>query len=83
LATGHTRAYPWLRLPVVDHNGDIAPHRGVTAVPGCFTIGMRHQTRRRSTFIDGVRFDAAEIAARLEPAALAAGRVREFVDLAS
>jgi putative flavoprotein involved in K+ transport len=82
-ATGFARAYPWLRLPVFDHRGEIAHHRGVTTVPGCFTIGMQFQTRRRSTFIDGVRFDAAEIAARLDCPASAPARAREYADLAS
>lgn len=65
-ATGYRRTYPWLHLPVFDRHGDIAQHRGVTAVPGCYTMGMQFQSRRRSTFIDGVRFDAAEIASRLQ-----------------
>jgi putative flavoprotein involved in K+ transport len=64
-ATGFRRSYPWLHLPVFDHRGEIVHHRGVTMLPGCYTMGMRFQSRRRSTFIDGVRFDAAEIAAHL------------------
>ncbi|MEO8693752.1 MAG: NAD(P)-binding domain-containing protein [Acidimicrobiales bacterium] len=64
-ATGYRRSYPWLHLPVFDHRGEIRHHRGVTMLPGCYTMGMRFQSRRRSTFIDGVRFDAAEIAAHL------------------
>ncbi|HUP75197.1 MAG TPA: NAD(P)-binding domain-containing protein [Acidimicrobiales bacterium] len=64
-ATGFTRSYPWLHLPVFDRRGEIAQRRGVTALAGCYTMGMRFQTRRRSTFIDGARFDAAEIASHL------------------
>jgi putative flavoprotein involved in K+ transport len=64
-ATGFRRSYPWLHLPVFDHRGEIVHHRGVTMLPGCYTMGMRFQSRRRSTFIDGVRFDAAEIATHL------------------
>jgi len=64
-ATGFARSYPWLHLPVFDRRGEISQQRGVTALPGCYTMGMRFQTRRRSTFIDGVRFDAAEIASHL------------------
>jgi putative flavoprotein involved in K+ transport len=64
-ATGFSRSYPWLHLPVFDRRGEISHRRGVTALPGCYTMGMRFQTRRRSTFIDGVRFDAAEIASHL------------------
>lgn len=64
-ATGFARSYPWLHLPVFDHRGEIAHRRGITSLPGCYTMGMRFQTRRRSTFVDGVRFDAAEIASHL------------------
>jgi putative flavoprotein involved in K+ transport len=64
-ATGFERSYPWLHLPVFDRRGEISQYRGVTALPGCYTMGMRFQTRRRSTFIDGVRFDAAEVASHL------------------
>jgi putative flavoprotein involved in K+ transport len=64
-ATGFSRSYPWLHLPVFDRRGEISHHRGVTVLPGCYTMGMRFQTRRGSTFIDGVRFDAAEIARHL------------------
>jgi putative flavoprotein involved in K+ transport len=81
-ATGFTRSYPWLHLPVFDQRGEIAHCRGVTSLPGCYTMGMRFQTRRRSTFVDGVRFDAAEIASHL----LGAERhrdVRALVGIAS
>jgi putative flavoprotein involved in K+ transport len=64
-ASGFARSYPGLHLPVFDRRGEISHRRGVTALDGCYTMGMRFQTRRRSTFIDGVRFDAAEIASHL------------------
>jgi putative flavoprotein involved in K+ transport len=68
-ATGYRRAYPWLRLPVLDRRGDIAHDGGVTASPGVYVLGMQFQRRRNSNFIDGVgkdaRYLAAEIAAHL------------------
>lgn len=64
-ATGYRRRYPWLDVPVLDGKGEIRHNRGVTDVPGLYVMGMRFQSRRRSTFIDGVRFDAAHVAAHL------------------
>jgi putative flavoprotein involved in K+ transport len=58
-ATGYRRDYPWLQLPVLDAAGEIRHVRGHTAAPGLHVVGMRRQTRRSSTFLDGVRHDAA------------------------
>jgi putative flavoprotein involved in K+ transport len=64
-ATGHRRAYPWLALPVLDAAGEIRHRHGVTPVPGLYVLGQRFQHRRRSSFIDGVGQDAAEVADHL------------------
>jgi putative flavoprotein involved in K+ transport len=64
-ATGYRRSYPWLKVPVLDEKGEIAHRRGVTDVPGLYTLGRRLQTRRSSHFIGGVGADAAELAARI------------------
>jgi putative flavoprotein involved in K+ transport len=58
-ATGYRRAYPWLHVPVLDAAGEIRHVRGHTPAPGLHVVGMRRQTRRSSTFLDGVRHDAA------------------------
>lgn len=58
-ATGYRRRYPWLHLPVLDTAGDIRHAAGRTALPGLMVVGMRWQSRRNSTFLDGVRHDAA------------------------
>jgi putative flavoprotein involved in K+ transport len=73
-ATGHRRSYPWLHLPVAGPTGDIIHDRGVTAIPGLYVVGMGFQSRRRSTFVDGVRFDAAHVVAHLagQPSAVLA-----------
>jgi putative flavoprotein involved in K+ transport len=60
-ATGHRPHFPWLDVPVFDHCGAIDHHLGVTAAPGLYVVGMRWQTRRSSTFIDGVRHDASAV----------------------
>jgi putative flavoprotein involved in K+ transport len=64
-ATGFRRSYPWLHVPVIGPDGDIRHHRGATRVPGLQVIGMRHQTCRRSTYLDGVGADAGVVAARI------------------
>lgn len=61
-ATGFRRAYPWLRVAVLDEAGEIRQRRGVTPVPGLYVLGLRFQHRRNSSFIDGVRHDAGFIA---------------------
>jgi putative flavoprotein involved in K+ transport len=58
-ATGFRPSYPWLAVPALDPDGRIRHRRGVTAVPGLYAIGLRFQSRRNSTFIDGARHDAA------------------------
>jgi putative flavoprotein involved in K+ transport len=65
-ATGFRRAYPWLHVPVLDGSGEIIHDHGITPVPGLFTAGMRFQSGRRSTFIDGARIDAPTIASAIE-----------------
>ena len=56
-AIGHRRAYPWLRLPVLDERGEIRQRHGITPVPGLFVLatgfsptgaraGMRRRPRR-------------------------------------
>ncbi len=64
-ATGYRRAYPWLHLPVVDRCGDVRHRGGATPVPGLYVLGMRWQSRRSSSFLDGVRFDAVTVAGRV------------------
>jgi putative flavoprotein involved in K+ transport len=64
-ATGYRPWYPWLRVPVLDPDGRLHHHRGVTPAPGLFAIGLRFQHRRNATFIDGARHDAAYVADRI------------------
>lgn len=68
-ATGYRRAYPWLRVPVLDARGEIRHQAGVTPYPGLYVLGLNFQRRRHSSFIDGVgsdaRFLAQHIAAHL------------------
>jgi putative flavoprotein involved in K+ transport len=61
-ATGYRRAYPWLRVPVLDGRGEIDHQGGVTRHPGLYVIGLNFQRRRNSSFIDGVGDDARFLA---------------------
>lgn len=73
-ATGHRPSFPWLHVPVLDGAGAIRHRGGVTPVPGLYAVGMRWQSTRRSTYIDGARHDAAAVVDHLRgrrPAAAA------------
>jgi len=61
-ATGFTRPYPWLHVPVLDQRGEITQRRGITPHAGLYVLGQRFQHRGDSNFIDGVRHDAAHVA---------------------
>lgn len=76
-ATGYRRDYPWLHLPVLDGAGDVHQVSGRTPIPGLVVVGMAWQTRRNSTFIDGVRHDAALVVDHLLRDVLGASARRE------
>jgi putative flavoprotein involved in K+ transport len=61
-ATGYSRNYSWLDVPVLDGRGEIEHVGGVTRAPGLYALGLRFQRRRNSSFIDGVGADAAALA---------------------
>ncbi len=65
LATGYRTHVPWLRVPVLDREGRIRQHHGVTPVAGLYTVGQRFQTRRSSGLIAGAQHDVAEVIAHL------------------
>ena len=65
-ATGYRRAYPWLRVPVLDARGEIIHDAGTTPEAGLYVLGLNFQRRRNSSFIDGVGDDARVIAEQIE-----------------
>ena len=71
-ATGYRRAYPWLRVPVLDTSREIAHDGGFTAAFGLYVLGMNFQRRRNSSFIDGVGADAWTIAEHIARSVLGA-----------
>ncbi|HEU4364341.1 MAG TPA: NAD(P)/FAD-dependent oxidoreductase [Candidatus Krumholzibacteria bacterium] len=60
-ATGYHRAYPWLRVPVLNGRGEINHEGGITRKPGLYALGLNFMRRRNSSFLDGVGADAAEL----------------------
>jgi putative flavoprotein involved in K+ transport len=69
-ATGYSRAYPWLHVPVLTERGEIHNRGGITPAPGLFVLGLEFMRRRRSQFISGCGIDADEVA----------GHVRSYLD---
>jgi putative flavoprotein involved in K+ transport len=60
-ATGFRGDYTYLHVPGLVRGGRLRQDRGATPASGLFVIGQRFGRRRRSSFIDGARLDAAEI----------------------
>jgi putative flavoprotein involved in K+ transport len=61
-ATGFRRTYPWLRLPVLDSQGEILHAGGTTPEPGLFAMGLPFMRQRSSAFIYGTGRDSEAIA---------------------
>ncbi|HEY6935119.1 MAG TPA: NAD(P)-binding domain-containing protein [Marmoricola sp.] len=64
-ATGVAPDLSWLDVPVLDHRGRLRHDGGVTRWPGLYVLGLPLLRRRRSTYIDGARADADELATHL------------------
>jgi putative flavoprotein involved in K+ transport len=67
-ATGFRPDFSWLDVPVFDHRGRLLHDGGVTRWPGLYVMGLPMLRRRRSTYIDGARCDAADLAVHLTSA---------------
>jgi putative flavoprotein involved in K+ transport len=61
-ATGYGADYGWLKVNAFDSNGRPRHQRGVSSEPGVYFLGLPWQTRRGSSFIWGVWYDAKYIA---------------------
>lgn len=59
--TGFRPDHQFLRLPLLDADGRLAHHRGVTDEPGVYIVGMRNQSSATSHLIGGVGRDAAYV----------------------
>ena len=68
-ATGFRPVYPWLDESLLDARGRLIHDGGVLSVPGLYVLGLPFMRRRKSSFIDGVGPDAADLVAHFEHAA--------------
>lgn len=64
-ATGYRPDYSWLNVPVLDRKGRLRHEGGVVDAPGMYVLGLPFLRRRKSSLIDGVGDDAADLAAHL------------------
>jgi putative flavoprotein involved in K+ transport len=64
-ATGLGPDFSWLDVPVFDHRGRLLHEGGVTRWPGLYVLGLPMLRRRRSTYLDGARLDAGDLAEHL------------------
>jgi putative flavoprotein involved in K+ transport len=60
--TGYRSAFDWVLLDVLDQEGQPVHHRGVTAEPGLYFIGLFFLTSLASSLVGGVGRDAEYIA---------------------
>ena len=61
-ATGFSQDFSWLKADAFDATGKPKHQRGVSSEPGIYFLGLPWQSRRGSTFIWGVWFDAKHVA---------------------
>jgi putative flavoprotein involved in K+ transport len=70
-ATGVRPDFSWLDVPVLDHRGRLVHDGGVTRWPGLYVLGLPMLRRRRSSYLDGARTDADDLATHLSGTVLA------------
>lgn len=64
-ASGFKRDYSWLDLDIFDEDGAPIHDFGVSKEPGIYFLGLPFQTRRRSSFLFGVWYDAKYVATNI------------------
>jgi putative flavoprotein involved in K+ transport len=64
-ATGFRPTYPWLDQQLLDQKGQLVHDGGVLPAPGLYALGLPFMRRRKSSFLDGVGPDAADITEHL------------------
>jgi putative flavoprotein involved in K+ transport len=64
-ATGFRYDHSWIDLPIADDAGRVKHRRGVTEIPGLYTLGLQWQHTRGSALLGFVKDDAAFIADRI------------------
>jgi putative flavoprotein involved in K+ transport len=81
-ATGYRPDFSWIDLPILDENGRLRHHRGVTEAPGLFFLGLTWQWTRGSALIGWVKDDAEFLAERIAASQTARTRTPEPVGAA-
>ena len=64
-ATGFRYDHSWIDLPITDADGRVKHRRGVTEIPGLYTLGLQWQYTRGSALLGFVKDDAAFIAEQI------------------
>jgi putative flavoprotein involved in K+ transport len=64
-ATGFRYDHSWIGLSITDDRGLIKHRRGVTEIPGLYTLGLQWQWTRGSALLGFVKDDAAFIAEQI------------------
>jgi putative flavoprotein involved in K+ transport len=64
-ATGFRYDHSWIDLPITGDDGRVKHRRGVTDVPGLYTLGLQWQYTRGSALLGFVADDAAFIAEQI------------------
>jgi putative flavoprotein involved in K+ transport len=65
-STGYTVDFSWLKVDAFDANDKPKHQRGVSSEPGIYFLGLPWLSRRGSSFIWGVWYDAKHIADHIE-----------------
>ena len=61
-ATGYALDFSWLKVDAFDERGAPVHRGGVSNVPGLYFLGLSWLSRRASSFIFGVEYDATHLA---------------------
>lgn len=64
-ATGYRPSFPWLDRAAFDRRDRLVHDGGVSSLSGLYILGLPFLRRRKSSFVDGVGADAAELASHL------------------
>jgi putative flavoprotein involved in K+ transport len=64
-ATGFRYDHSWIDLPIANEDGQIKHRRGVTEIPGLYTLGLQWQYTRGSALLGFVKDDAVYIAEQI------------------
>jgi putative flavoprotein involved in K+ transport len=70
-ATGFHSDYSWIDMPILDVDGRVEQHRGVTDVAGLYFLGLQWQWTRGSALLGFVKDDASYLAERIDEFAAA------------